>query len=98
MLEPKDTKAPAWMGPFERRIFRRLIASEINENRYISQQKFDQICDYTCASARLDDLRERLQKEIAAGSLRDVDRARILTLNTQINALVALRQKLADSL
>lgn len=98
LLEPKECKAPRWMTPAERAVFRRLMRAEIEQNRYISVRKRDQIADYVCTSTRLDDLRGRLANEIAAASPRDVDKARILALNTQVNALIALRQKLGDAL
>lgn len=98
LLEPKEIKAPKWMTAAERAVFRRLIRAEIEQNRYISVGKRDQIADYICTSTRLDDLRDRLAKEIAAASPRDVDKARILALNTQVNSLIALRQKLGDAL
>lgn len=98
LLEPKEHKAPRWMTPAERQVFRRLLRSEIEQNRYISQRKFDVIIDYVCACSRLDDLRERLAEAITANSPRDVDKARILALNSQINSLIALRKKLGDAL
>lgn len=98
LLEPKEIKAPGWMTPTERQRFRRLLRSELGQNSYVSQRKFDGICDYVCACSRLDDLRKRLGESIAANSPRDVDKARILALNTQVNALIALRQKLGDAL
>ena len=66
LLESRERKAPKWMSEVERRLFRRLLRSEINENRYLSQRKFDGIVDYVRACTRLDDLRERLAKEIVS--------------------------------
>ena len=95
LLESRERKAPKWMSVDERRLFRRLLRSEIHENRYLSQRKFDGIVDYVCACTRLDDLRERLAKEVVA---EPVEQARIMSLNTQVNALIALRKKLGDAL
>lgn len=97
-LEPKECKAPSWMTPDEKRVFRRILQSEINQNRYVSQAKFDEICDYVNASTRLEDLRARLATEIAANSPRDVDKARIISLNASINSLAAQRSRLAAAL
>jgi hypothetical protein len=82
----------------QRAAFRRLIRSEIEENRYISEEKVDLIADYIDAGARLDDLRQRLANEIAAASPREVDKARLLALNTQINSLIGLRQKVGEKI
>lgn len=98
VLEPKETKAPKWMTPAERQVFRRLLRSEIEQNRYLSQRKYDGICDYVCACSRLDDMRMRLGEAITANSPRDVEKARILAMNGQINSLIALRKKLGDAL
>lgn len=48
--------------------------------------------------ARLDELRERLQKEIAEDCSFDTSKARILALNSQINSLAKLRQKMGEKL
>jgi hypothetical protein len=41
------------MAADQRAAFRRLIRSEIEENRYVSQEKVDPIADYIDAGARL---------------------------------------------
>jgi hypothetical protein len=46
----------------------------------------------------LDDLRAQLTAAIAENSQFNVDKARILALNSQINALIGLRQKLGAKL
>lgn len=98
LLNPKQIKAPGWMKPEEKALFRRLVRAETEQNGYVSQRKADLFADYASASTRLDDLRARLVTEVAANSPRDVDKARILTLNSSINTLAAQRAKLAAQL
>jgi len=96
--KPQDIRAPSSLSRAEKAAFKRVVRHMIEAGIEVNSGKTDAICDLVAARSRISVLRAMLDAEVEAKSGFVVDKARILALNTQINATTALAHQVADRL
>lgn len=96
--KPQHIRPPSHLSRAEKTSFTRIAKQVTADETALNAAQVDLICDLIAARARITALRKMMDDHIAANSTFDTDKARILTLNGQINTTTSLAHRIADRL